>query len=206
MLWFKKKLATGAAQGVASHIAATYILPLGLPVVTGWLGYVEGLPLMYIFVGVGVMFAATATGLLRYSEWRELQRVEGKLGFQSVIVGRDIKGGGINVGLQFASLATFPLEFEVTEMKTRLGDKIPALEHKAKRISLPATGIGWCNNNPIELNNPPNPGTIEGSIEFRVKYGPPGSSLEYGFSGKKQVVAMFNDDGLLTQSSWVDAI
>jgi hypothetical protein len=36
-----------------------------------WIEYVKGLPLMYMFVGVTVAFAVIATGLLRYTEWRQ---------------------------------------------------------------------------------------------------------------------------------------
>lgn len=178
-------------------------LATGAGVVIGWL---EQMPWFYVFIGATVIFAAVSSGLLRFDEWRDRRRVDGKFGFTSVIFGRNIKGRGLILGLQFNNSAAFSLEFEVTEVRTRLGDKVPALEHKAIKLAVPATGIGWYNDNPIELDNPPHPGTVEGFIEFRIKYGLPGSSLEYSLSGKKQVVAVFNDDGLLTQGSWNDAI
>ena len=178
-------------------------LATGAGVVIGWL---EQMPWFYVFIGATVIFAAVSSGLLRFDEWRDRRRVDGKFGFTSVIFGRNIKGRGLILGLQFNNSAAFSLEFEVTEVRTRLGDKVPALEHKAIKLTVPATGIGWYNDNPIELDNPPHPGTVEGFIEFRIKYGLPGSSLEYSLSGKKQVVAVFNDDGLLTQGSWNDAI
>ena len=174
--------------------------------VAALIGLLEGIPWFYMFVGVTVVFAAVASGLLRFDEWRDRRRVDGKLAFRSVIVGRDIKGRGLIIGLRLHSSAAFPLEFEVTEVRTRLGDKIPALEHKPKKLTIPAGGTGWYNDNPIELINPPRPGTIEGSIEFRVNFGLPGSSLKYSLSGKKHVVAAFNDDALLTEGIWNDAI
>ena len=168
--------------------------------------YLQGLPWGYLSLGVLAAFALASHGLLRSDEWRDRRRVEGKLAFASVNVGRDIKGKGIIVGISLKSSAAFPLEFQVTEMRTSLGDKIPALEHKARKVTLPATGAGWFNDNPIEIADPPRPGAIEGAIEFRVKYGLPGSSLKYSIPGKKQVVAAFNDDGLLIQGTWSDAI
>ena len=170
------------------------------------IGRLEQVPWFYVFIGATVIFAAVSSGLLRFDEWRDRRRVDGKLAFGSANVGRDIKGGGFFVGIRLHSSAAFPLEFEVTEVRTRLGDKIPALEHKARKITLPAAGNGWWNDNAIELTSPPRPGTIEGAIEFRVNYGLPGSSLKYCLSGKKQVVAAFSDDGLLTHRTWADAI
>ena len=164
MRWLKKRLAGGTVQGVTSHIVATYILPLGAPVVTVVIGYISDLPWFWIWLGALAAFAFISHGLLRFDEWRDRRRIDGKLAFQSIVFGRNIRGRGLILGLRFNNLAAFSLEFEVTEVRTRLGDTVPALEHEATKHTVPATGIGWYNDNPIELDNPPHPGTIEGFI------------------------------------------
>ena len=195
-------------EGLREIVSGAIRVWLWPPLATGIavvIGGFQQVPWFYVFVGATVIFAAVSSGLLRFDEWRDRRRVDGKLAFVSVVVGRDIKGRGLIVGSRFQNSATFSVEFEVTEMRTKLGNKVPALEHKATKVTLPPAGVGWCNDNPIELADPPRPGTIEGSIEFRVNYGLPGASLKYSLSGKKQVVAAFNDDGLLTQGSWAEA-
>lgn len=194
MQWLKKRLAAGAAQGATSHIVATYIFPLGLPVVTGWLGYAQGLPLMYIFVGAGVMFAATVTGLLRYTEWKELQRVEGKLYLvtPSIVL---IQKQGYALGVQMQNNAVFPVEVEIEDLRTQIDSKLPKGKRLAgKRIILQPNNVGWFYDNSVEIEIP-KPGTIEGTLEAKLKYGRVGSRLQYKLEEKKQITARFDEEG-----------
>ncbi len=67
--WLGRSVASGSVKAIAYHITLTYVIPLGLPAVTAIAGYLQGSPVMYIFVAAGVMFAAVATGLVKFDEW-----------------------------------------------------------------------------------------------------------------------------------------
>ena len=199
-----RALAIGS-KATAHYVTVTYIIPIGAPIVTIALGYFSGLPWFWIWLGALAAFAFIFNGLLRFDEWTLGRRVEDKLSFSSVIVGRSIKGDGITIGVRIHSAATFPIEFHVAEMRTRLADKVPQkMYQNGQKHIVPPNGIGWHHDNVIQITDPPRPGTIEGYIEFEIEYGRPGS-LKYNLIGKKQVVASFNDDGLFTHSAWNDA-
>src|SRR5690348_5800419 len=87
---FGKSVAKEAALGVVKaftyHAITVWVIPTGLVAITAYLGYLQGLPWMYIAVGTGLMFAAVTTGLVRFDEWRDRRRTEGKLRFSGLRV------------------------------------------------------------------------------------------------------------------------
>lgn len=194
--WGWRAVAAGSIKAISYHITVTYVLPIGAPIVTVYLGYIQSLPWMYVWLGALAAFAIMAHGLLRYDEWRLRRRVEDRLAFQSVILGPTIKNDGLTIGLQLVSSAAFPVEFEITKIATRLGNTVPLeTSFKITKFIIPPNGIGWFRDHPIQIQNPPKPGTMEGFIEYEINYGRVGS-LTCHLSGKKQVVAAFNEDGI----------
>jgi hypothetical protein len=201
-----RALAEGSIKAMAYHITITYLIPFGAPAITFLIGYCSGLPWFWIWLGALAAFAFISNGLLRFNEWLYMCRAQDKLMLESVIVGRSISDEGVFIGLRFCSVATFPIEFQVTNIRTQIGDKVPIKPHlPGKKYTVPPKGCGWYNDNVIQVTNPPRPGTVEGHIEYTINYGKPGC-LKYAISGKKQIVASFNDDGLLVTAIWNDAI
>jgi predicted branched-subunit amino acid permease len=64
-----RSAASGFIKAIAYHVTITYLLPIGAPVVTGAVGYLQGFPWMYVFVASALTFGGTATGLVRFDEW-----------------------------------------------------------------------------------------------------------------------------------------
>lgn len=203
--WFLRAASGGAIKAIFYKITLVYLIPIGIPIVTAVLGWSQGLPWMYIALGAMAAFAFITNGLLRFDEWRLQRRVEDKLTFSSVLVGRSVSDGGIIVGLQLMNSATFSIEFEMTKLTTRLGTIVPKdTKYNVKNVTVPPHGTGWFYDHPIFIDNPPHPGTIEGFIEYEIKYGR-GNVLKYRLSGKKQIVASFDPSGLLTHGAWLNA-
>ncbi len=184
--------------------AIKYALPIGAPIVAAALGYVQGLPLMYIFVGVLVAFAAAATGILRFDEWQVRRRVDGKLTFIGPGA-QKILGKGIALGVQFYNSAAFPIEFEITELRTEIANKVPKDKLRPnKKLVIPAGQYGWHYDGYIEFEVPKQ-GSVNGLLEAKLKYGSVGSSLKYEIAQKKQLTAQFDDEGnWLGSAIWVD--
>ena len=98
------------------QVARIWIWPL-LPSMGGvMIGWVQGFPWFYLYVSAVVIFAFAATGLLRFSEWKDRNTPEHKLQFGSVRVsarksevGQNIEA--IGIGFQLHNTATFPITF-----------------------------------------------------------------------------------------------
>jgi hypothetical protein len=151
-----------------------------------------------------VGFAAITHGLLRLDEWRERRRVEGRLAFNSAGVGKDARSDGFVIGVHLVSSASFPIEFDIRDFRTRLGETVPKQLHTPTKLIMPSLGLGWHNDHPIILSSLPKGETVEGFVEFEIFYGVPGR-LKYKLQGKKRVIAVFNNEGLLTGSNWQEA-
>ena len=131
--------------------------------------------------------------------------VEDKIVFSAIRFARNIKTGGISIGLVVNSLADFPINFEVSNLIVKLGDKVPSEDHKTGGVyTIPSRGNGWYDSNPIQIDNIPDSGLIEGYIDFTINYGKSKKSLKNSFSSKKQIVAVFENE-ILKTGVWNDA-
>jgi hypothetical protein len=191
-----KTLAKGAVAGISSYVTTTYIIPLGITVVTIVFARVSGLPWFLVWMSGLAAFAFISTGLLRFSEWRFRQQVRDKLAFESVILGNDIRTGGLCIGFQLRNSATFPIEYKRTKLITRLGDKVPSKTtyEGPDTIVVPAAGTNKFADNAITVEKVPAPGTLEGYIEYELLYGRSGR-LRYPLVGKKHVIFGFDSRG-----------
>lgn len=170
---------------VVFYIATTYILPLGVPVVTAIIGYGSGLSWFWIWLGALAAFAFISTGLLRFAELLERRRTKDKLTFSEIRVGRNIRGSGMFIGVTLNSQADIPMEVRVKEVKTQLGDKVPVVKDFAlTRFGVPARSIFFFNDHIINIDETPKPGTIEGFAEFHFEYGRHGK-LSHALNSKE---------------------
>jgi hypothetical protein len=201
-----KDLLSGSRRAVAFYVTLYLVLPIGVPLMTGWAGYLQGLPWMYIMVGSGVMFAAMSTGLLRIAEYTDRDRVNGKLHFHSVRLGHNpLKPSEIIIGVMWVNQARVPIEFHVDHVGTRIGDRVPASTVYAQRtVTVPPGGLGWYDDHAINVATPPAPGTIEGFVEFKIRYGRTGNP-SHGLVTRKNVVVAFNEAGSLLGGSATEA-
>ena len=146
--------------------------------------------------------AATFHGILKMDEWIYRTTAKDKMSFAAVRIGQNIKENYVNIGVQVFNSATFPIEFHVADIRTKLTDTVPKLNHTGKSFIVPPNGTGWYDDNMIALVAP-KAATLEGEIEFTLKYGRPGN-LKYKLTGKKRVIAPFNDEGVLVNGHWND--
>ncbi len=199
-------VASGSIRGIAQHVVVTYLLPCAIPVLTGWLGYIQDLPWMHIVLGVTAAFAFISVGLLRFDEWLFRRAIEEKLVFAQVLVGKTIEPNGINIGIRLQNSAHFPIDFQIERCLTRIGTTLPKEPYTVHQThTVPANGMGWHYHGSIEVPNPPKDGSLDGYVEFEILYGRSGR-LKYRLSGKKRIVIPFNSEGLLLPGSWSDAV
>lgn len=173
------------------------------------LGLLEGVPLFYLSIGTTLMFAATATGMLRFDEWRFRQRVKDKLNFSDVRVAKKLNAAGavesIVLGFILRSSAVFPIEFDVQELQTRLGETFPPKKlYKKARLIIPAGGSGWFDDYPINVTNVSKGQSLEGSMNFTVMYGRP-DQLKHTLSKNIQVFIGFDEKGDARLGHWNEA-
>ena len=125
----------------------TLAIPLAISIGVGVIGWLEDIPLFYLCVGVGVLFAAIPTGLLRFNEWLYRNIVKDKLAFNTIRINKELTEDGtvktVSLGFQLHNTATFPIQFEVVELHTSLMKLVPPKkEYANKKISVSANCYG----------------------------------------------------------------
>jgi len=197
-----KEVALGAVKAFASHAIAVWVIPIGLPVITVYLGYLQGLPWMYIAVGAGVMFAAASTGLVKFDEWRDRRRTDGKLHFSGLRIVIETAKNGFCLGVDLRNDAGVQMEVDFTEIRTSLENIVPReKEYKRTRYTVEPHGGVFFDDYPIEIAAPKN-GALEANVDFRIKYGPIGNP-KYSLNVKKRASLAFDQNGSLKGPSAV---
>jgi hypothetical protein len=194
--WIGKAFAGGALSALGKHFAVAYLIPLGLPVLTAVLGYLEGFPWMWILTASGLTFGGVSNGLVKFDDWRERRRVAGKLGFAKLLVGLSASGG-INIGFVLINRGAAPIEFEFVEARSRLRNSVPPGMLQAKGQLNPRARAEFYLGAIHGIGDTPKPGEIKGSIEAEIKYGRPGTSLKHTLRVHKGVTLTYNEAGKL---------
>ena len=199
-----------AIQFISWEAVQTWVLPsLSVPA-TIVFGYFQNIPWFYVYLAAGFMFAVIATGLLRFDEWRFRVTAKDKLAFHDLKIARTLSGDGsasaIKLGFRFRNLATFPIQFEIQEMRTELMNNLypPKKAYEEKRILIPVNGLGWFNDHNIELSNVSKKNKVmEGSIHAHLKYGRP-ENLNQELELRKRVFVKFDNRGDVQVMEWHD--
>jgi hypothetical protein len=204
---FLQSIKAGGTRAIAFHVVKTYVIPFGMPIMTLLIGLVTSVQWFYIWIGFLASLAFVFHWLLKMNEWLYRIKVEDKIVFSAIRFCRNIKTNGISIGFVVNNLADFPINFEVSNLVVKLGDKVPAEDHKGGAIYIiPAKGNGWYDSHSVQIDKIPKSGLIEGYIDFTINYGKSKNSLKNNFSAKKQLVAHFSQDGILQGGSWNDAV
>lgn len=150
-------------------------------------------------------FAAMAVGLYFTDLEISRRQIKDRLVFHSVRFGRNINGYGVFLGFMMHNISGFPIELELKELRTRIGDQVPLqTTFPNKNITVYPSALGWFDDHIITVKDAPKPGTLEGFIEFKIIYGRPGK-LKFDLAQKKQIVAAFDEQGNLGHGSWHEA-
>ena len=202
---FLSAIASGTISYAWSHGFLPWLLTL-VPVLTALLAFIEDEKWYLVALAGQLSFAALATGTYFASLWLHRTRAEGKLVFAAVRAGRNINGSGIFLGMTFSNTAEFPIEFEVRDLRTRIGNIVPAKKgYDVRTFTISPNGIGWFDDHVIELGaGVPKSGSLEGFIEMNISYGRPGKRSFYS-TEKKTVIVAFDDNQNLISASWQEA-
>jgi hypothetical protein len=151
---------------------------------------------VYIWVGALFAFAAASHGAVQFDQWLQRRRVADKLNFAHVRLVRDIRGTPmLALGVGLGSSADAPIEFEVSECRTRLNNRVPTNRTYAVRnFTVPPRGGAWFDDHLIDFGQPPAPGTVDGFLDFKIMYGRPGM-LKNELEIKKEVIVAFDPSG-----------
>ena len=164
------------------------------------LGFIDGLPLTYIFLGAVATFALVSHGLLRFNEWRFQINPEHKLDFlrpevMQVADRQTHEVNAIKLGFNLINKAIFPLEVEIEEIRTsfegRVNSSAPRRITDIKKVGMGdrlSVGHDAIDLSGIDLNN----FAGEGQLEFRVNYGAIGKRY-YTFSRRLILEILFKN-------------
>ncbi len=191
---------------VRSLITPTVVTGIGA--VIGWL---SGIPLFYLYIGMVALFTLTVTGLLRFSEWKDRITPEYKLSFAGVRViakkpdnGQVIKELGI--GIEVRNFASFPIVSKIQEVSTQIGECYPPKKkYELDRVTIPPRSNAWFDDHFIKLESLPLGQMIEGLIKFKISYGREGQKLPYILTGQKKVLLKYPAEGGIPEIQWQDA-
>lgn len=202
---YTKSTTEGGIKALSFIIFKEFIIPVGAPLLTIFFGYLNNLPLFYIWIGFLASFALTFHGLVKLNEWLYKIRVENKIGFTGILAGEDIITKGISVQIRIESQAEYPIDARIKILSVQIGDKVPLAEDRLIESQIPAYGYGWKNSAPIKIETPPAPGFLEGHIEYIIEYGIQ-KNFKYQINGKKKIVLNFNFQGIFESIHWHDAV
>lgn len=135
-------------------------------------------PLPYLLTAMALAFAATATGLLRVSEWRSVNTISGKMAMAGLLVNISaspqedgkLKIAAVNLGAQWDNLARFPIEFCVDDFEVQIGDRVPTGDKGINRYhEIPEKGRGFHRGGDIKVDHEPGMG-LQGKIKYKLHY------------------------------------
>ena len=155
------------------------------------------------------MFAATATGLLRFSEWQSRVTVKHKLAFSRVRIRKSLSDNNavraLSLGFDLQSAAEFPLQFEIKRLETQFANQYPPKkDYEQPVIMLRPNQEGWFNDHFISLEKVDLKGkTAEGTISAQIRYGRP-DNLTQEFEIKKRIYIRFSAEGNIEATEWHD--
>ena len=168
-------------QFLAGEAIKQWLWPL-LPTAGGAvIGYIQGVPWFYLYVGVAFLFAAISTGLVRFDEWLYRNKVEDKLVFRNIRVGKGDDASGrifARLGVIMENEANFPVNLEIQDFNTSIGGFYPPKKDYGRRkFRIRGGGGWWYDDYDIELPAQSN-SVLEGHIQCIFRYGKNGNYVD----------------------------
>lgn len=209
-----RRIGTSIAGSLAGEFIKTWVWPLfptAIAVIVGWL---EGVSVFYLFVGGAVLFASVSVGLLHFSLWKAMNRVEDKLTLlrvrqQPIFHPAENVIRELRFGFTLNNSAPYPIQFKIKDLRTILTldgvpDSIysPNIEREDKVYTIePQT---TCSFDDYSLPVPKNFfGAARVQIHSRLSYGR-GGRLDYSLQLQKMAIFSFQDIRNLRGIAWYD--
>jgi len=163
---------------------AIWLAPWVLAAITFISRYFEvpRVPLALAIPSAAFVFAATATGLLRYDEWRYRRSPRDKLIFSNASLGldyvRDETTGRVigisqaQVVISLQNLATFPISYVIKEIQSSLEGRInPRPTYRTYRAIVGPMSTVVYRDDLIDMQGfQPKP-ILQRTLQFKLKYG-----------------------------------
>lgn len=204
------------------------IIPFLYAVVTGAVGIMGGVPLMWVFMAVALAFAGIMTTILRSSEYMERTRIDNKLSFAGLSFAmvtdypRNKKTNlptpnskpyvsGIRVSFNLNNAASFPIHVKVKKVSTRLDGRVP-VDDKGKPITTTIMDLkidprcgGFVNDAVVSIETVKAIKgfyLLEGDFEYALEYGKTKNNCNFPLSGKYNIRVYLNNPPQLPIFEW----
>jgi hypothetical protein len=198
--------AVGSARAETIHAVVTWAIPIGIPVLAGLLVWLGGGPWGLVLTAAALAFGGITTGLLRFDEWLERRRIEGKLEFVAVRSAIKADSTQVKLGVHLHNRSASRIDCEILGWHTRLQDRVPKVTtFEVTRIAIPPFGDGWFDDHFIEVGELPKSGALTGLLDFRLRYGRANAPTRYELDLKKQVAIAFDESGTALPAAYHDA-
>ena len=203
--WLSRGAKAGIIQTIVAHCIA-YVVPVGSTVVTIAIGGISEQPWFFIWISAVVTFGFASIGLVNFHGLMERERVEGKLVFSHVNVGKPIAGSGLSVGIGLVNCADSTIEFEVEDVITQIGNSSTTNKSFGCRIiCVPPKGNAHFDDHEIICAPPVGGGHLAANLLFKLNYGKPGQR-KYNMKIRKDGALGFDENGILTAHAWNDVV
>ena len=202
-----QRFSGGIALFLVGEFLQTWIWPLAVTAGGVVIGMSQDVPLFYLYIAAVFLFSVSATGVLRFSEWRYRNSAADKLNFHSVRIDKALAPNGavvaLRIGTMFRNSALFPVAYELVAIETKLDNLYPPKQPYAKTAyTIPANGAGWFDDHYIRVPQKQR-GSVEGELKLELNYGregKPNNTLNI----HKKLFFNFNDKGDIERISWID--
>lgn len=180
-------------------------------VVTFWAGYVGELSLAYLIPATVVSFAACAVIVNSISEWRERNRVKGRLMFGDVKWFSDpfpiqtaVPVDALQLGILLVNNGQFPISFEVNQTHFDFSGRVSGPASGTKGVVMPAR-LSTVRAPRVTFN--PQivvaPGGREiGHLVFEISYGRTDKRLRHKIAHRIQVAVVGTFAGQVPELTW----
>jgi len=173
--------------------------------VTGVLSYLGDYSLTLIFLFCLGAFAMVTLGVNQFSQWQDAKSPKGKLQFGAPILEVKINEKkndfpavvAVRLGLSVINRAQFPIEAEVEELETQIGDRVPIGKFFKRSMTIGMGDPGLFTNAIIDLSKDISKNAVlYGSIKAKIRYGRPGN-LKYEMERSLYLALKFDERGSL---------
>ena len=184
------------------YFLITYVFPLGATLMSGIFGVMQDILLMWVMVGMALVFGSLTTGMLRLSEWRHKHKIKDRLNCTGARMAVDINSDNMMMNFQVLNTAPFPITTEIKDLRTSIDQKIPTKEVSVgSRLVIPAGLTGsWSASGVSNTGAAFRSGkTIFGTVECLLRYGK-GDDLIYEMLVDRKVNAKWDSKGELIKA------
>ena len=203
--WLSQGIKAAVTQSLIAHLFA-YALPVGSVVTTVIVGWLTEQPWYLIWIASVVTFGFASIGLMNFYNIMDRNRVEDKLLFTNVVVGKPLSRTGLCPGVNMHNSSDVFIEYKIEEARTQIGNFAPTNRTFAvDTFKIPPKGNGFFVDHEINYTPPAAEGHYPATISFDISYGRPGQR-KYKIKISKVGAISFGSSGTVISNCWNDTI